>query len=479
MFEKWIKKHADMTRGNRFRKVIQYGGSLSLALCIILPAVLLLFSEVIKFSRSARADSDLARSARIVTDAALAHYDRDLYKTFGLFGVNEYEANKAMSDVLYPNAFSRMKLELNDELKEGEQILNGIARHMTWRASTSIIVDAIDKIKAMKPMGEEIALSSLADYFPPALVPGYEVVDPSLDHFEEVPDWKDEYEALMDSEIRSVYHQGLTHLAPILIPRENDDEHETLFMNPFDNSGLQRFGEVIDKILFVAPEGILDRLLLSEYTLSYFSNNVPFVLREGMRFDDHTPDGRIIAQFSESRCYEAEEIATGLKGKNAKTAVLVFIASIRFAIHFLKIITNEASRSTYKTAAAVIAASVSAVTLGKVSIPPEAVEWILMASAALGKGAIDATAINKGKEVELWPDKIKVNVKLRYRDFIRLLILAQSPQKIARRIATIIDRVFPSPYYTSVACLVTEGNRALRFEASYLNRLPAPEEIEP
>lgn len=459
--------------------VVARAGSMSLAFCIVLPAVLLLFSEVFRFSRAARIDADLARHARMVADSALAHYDRELYRTFGLFGLKEVEARKSLDPDVLPISGANLELKLTDELKDGTVIKDGIARHMTWRAATSIIVDAVDKMRMLENLGREVSLARLSDYFSSALKPGYEVIDPNLDDIlgdTENPEWKDEYESLMDKEIRQVYQKGLTYLAPIVIPNESTHDHEIIHMNPFDNSGFQKFGGVLDRMLFVAPEGVLDRLILSEYVLSYFYNDVPYVLRQGVRRDDFTPDGRLIAKFPDSRRYEAEEIATGLKGKNAKTAILVFIGSIRFAIHFVEIITNETSRAIFKATATATAVAISAVSLGTVNIPPEAIEWVLMASAALARGAVDAASLNKGGEVDLWPGKKKIELKFRYRDFLRILIVAQSPDIVAKRIAHAIDRVCPGPYYTSVYCWLECGNKRLLFDAGYLRRKPEQEE---
>jgi len=77
-----------------------------------------------------------------------------------------------------------------------------------------------------------------------------------------------------------------------------------------------------------------------------------------------------------------------------------------------------------------------------------------MATTALTRGAIDSSALNNGKEVDLWPGKKKIELKFRYRDFLRILIVAQSPDKIAKRIAHTIDYVYPSRYYTTVCCVI-------------------------
>ena len=144
----------------------------------------------------------------MVADTALAQYDRDRIESSVFFGVKEYEAKRALIPMCPDNGRSR--LEMTDELKDGSAVKNAIARHMTWRTATSILTDALDKWARSKRSGE-VNVAQLSDYFPRCLV-GYEVVIPTLLLMRSLNG--NEYEELMDKEIRRVYQQGLTYCRP-------------------------------------------------------------------------------------------------------------------------------------------------------------------------------------------------------------------------------------------------------------------------
>lgn len=466
------KKIGGKARGQT-RQSMKFCGSISLALCVILPVVILLYSSVLMNCRRVREETDLIRGAVSIGEAALALYDRDLYAAYGLFGIDGRELDQALSSLIGPSPGAKYQIIPERELSDVDALKDGIARHMTIRGATNLILDMIDKFRTIESLVSDIPIADFSDSCPPVLTSGLESIDPDLGYHDEVPEWFDEYNLYMNDEVRSVYQEGLSHLAPIVLPKENG-EIETCAFNPFDNSGLDKLGAVLDNALFTVPEGMLDRLVMSEYSLAYFKSDVPYVIRDGVRRDDTTPDGRLISFFAESRDHEVEEIATGLEGNKAKRVILLFIGTSRFAIHLLHVLTDEALRAEYRTAAAVIAVAVAAISLGEVALNPEALAWILMVSAALVHAAEDAALMSKGYEVDFWPGYLKTNIPMHYRDFIRMLIVLQSPDVIASRIGRVIDRVMPGPYYVAVRCQADWDNVSVSHAACFISRQPDP-----
>ncbi|MDD3612098.1 MAG: hypothetical protein PHU38_06985, partial [Eubacteriales bacterium] len=72
-------------RRDRFRQA----GSLTLACCLMLPAIMLLMMALLVGSSRTREDLDAVRAARQSADSALASFDRELYRDFGLFALSE------------------------------------------------------------------------------------------------------------------------------------------------------------------------------------------------------------------------------------------------------------------------------------------------------------------------------------------------------------------------------------------------------
>ncbi len=456
---------------------LKSSGSISLALCIVLPVALLMFNSILLHSRRVRAELDLVRGAVSTGEAALALYDRGLYADFGLFALDGLVLDRALSSLIGPEEGARYSLTPEGPLSDSRVLRAGIARHMTLRAATSLLTDAVDKLRQIKDLGREIPDSSLSALLPPGFDAGYEAVDKPL-RFpdQEEPEWFEDYSLAMDDQVRAVYQEGLSYLAPAVLPRD-DGSLETLDFDPFNGSGLDKLGQALDKLLYTVPESGLDRLILSEYSLAYFKNDTPFVIRLGSEQEDRTPDGRILASLPASRDQEAEEIATGLEGRNASAVVSLFIGSIRFVLHLIHCLTDSSRMANYRATAAAVAAAIAAISLGEVVIDPEVMTWILLVTATLGKSVHDTAQLKKGYEIDLWPGELGVNVPMRYRDYLRFLIILQPPDTISSRLSNVINRLHPGPYYTEVACLAEWSDVRVTHTASFRSReleAPAP-----
>jgi len=116
----------------------------------------------------------------------------------------------------------------------------------------------------------------------------------------------------------------------------------------------------------------------------------------------------------------------------------MLIGMIRFAVHLIYMATNPSIRAHYQSLGVTISAAVAAISLGTVMIPPEAVAWVLMSAASIINGGKEAAQLCKGAEIALWPGKSARNIPMRYRDYVRLFIVMQSPDAIAKRLSHVV-----------------------------------------
>jgi hypothetical protein len=460
------------------RKHRAAAGSVSLAFCLVLPAVLFLFTNLFAHSQRVRMEVDLARITARNAHQALAMYDRELYADFGLFGVSPTAMARASSTLGGPAGDATYTLETSVPLMDPAPLCDGIARHMSLRAGMTIVADIVDRYRSVHDIVEMTGLVALTRDLPSEVFGEYAVIDPQLPEFDEAPEWLDEYNEVMDDEVRSVYQDALSHLAPVIVPNAGGD-HDVFDFNPFEDQGLDRLGSVLDHAMWVAPEGFLDRLVLCEYTLAYFRNAVPYVVRSGVSRPDRTPDGRVLGTLLDRDAYEAEMIATGLSGRGAYAAVNGFAYGCRLLIHLAHILGDEAKRQGYMAGAAATSALIATLTVGTVVIPPEALAWLLMTAEALTQSARDVACLKRGGEVDFWPGPLRINVPLRYRDFIRLFLVVQSPNTVARRIADTIGTVYPAPYAAAVVCHGEWSGVRVCHEAAFLDRKIDVPEITP
>lgn len=449
----------------------KYAGSISLALCLAMPAFLLLFSGILKECHRDRIEANLVRTAVLTSRTALACYDRELYSTFGLFGLQQSDADKAISSIGLPANVSQ-SVTAEDPLSEPKAMRDAVARHMSYRAVLSIIQDALDKIRSLKAWEEQLAGSWLIDLEPNNLIAGYKTVDPDLPDYDEEPEWFEDYNRYMDDNIRASYQESLTFLAPVFAPDDNGLAIP-IEIRPFEQGGLSGVGTFLDRVFKVMPEGILDHMMLTEYSLCYLSSAVPFVIRNGVYEYDQTPDGRIIANFSATRSYELEYVATGFQGVSSYRSIKMLIGMIRFAVHLIYMATNPSIRAHYQSLGVTISAAVAAISLGTVVIPPEAVAWVLMSAASIINGGKEAAQLCKGAEIALWPGKSARNIPMRYRDYVRLFIVMQSPDAIAKRLSHVVFQACPGVYYAAARTTLFWEEISYEYVSGYLRRKEA------
>ena len=433
-------------RRDKFRQA----GSLTLACCLMLPAIMLLMMALLVGSSRTREDLDAVRAARQSADSALASFDRELYRDFGLFALSEKDVQQTASDYLLPDTYEQ-RFELDNSLYHNEHLMDAIARHMSVRATAGLIDEGIQRIKSIQGIVPDNMLDSLA----PLKNIDPDTADPELQEDESNEEWFSDYSDYLGEEYLDDYHDSLLDLSPVYIPAS--DGGVQLEFNPYKVSNLEKLAQGLDSLMFTLPEGFTDQFLLVEYSLSYFGSQVNSLEQNGSTIHYRTPDGRLQGDFSESRQYEQEMIATGAEGEEAAKNVQYFLVGSRLLIHLLANLLSTSERAKYDTSAAAISAVVAAISLGTVAIPPEAIAVILLIVDSVRGGIKDKNSLLAGEEIKLWPVAGAEAFKVNYRDHLRLLMLVQSREELLDRIGSAIRQNQGDDYFTQVSCEVTRA----------------------
>jgi len=170
---------------------------------------------------------------------------------------------------------------------------------------------------------------------------------------------------------------------------------------------------------------------------------------------------------------ELEYVATGFQGVSSYRSIKMLIGMIRFAVHLIYMATNPSIRAHYQSLGVTISAAVAAISLGTVMIPPEAVAWVLMSAASIINGGKEAAQLCKGAEIALWPGKSARNIPMRYRDYVRLFIVMQSPDAIAKRLSHVVFQACPGVYYTAARTTLFWEEISYEYVSGYLRRKEA------
>ncbi|MDD4324007.1 MAG: hypothetical protein PHR37_04145 [Eubacteriales bacterium] len=469
MNEDVMKSPAMHKHGDRFRQ----GASLSLVCCLMLPAIMLLMMSLLIGSNRARQDLDATRAASQSVDAALAAFDRGLYRDFGLFAVTEAEIARISSDFLLPDSYEQ-NISVQESIFDNALLMDAIARHMSVRAAAGLIDEGIDRVRSIRGVVPDKITNSLT------LLKGKNPAeaDPNIEKDESNEEWYSEYSDYVDKEYRNNYHDSLLGLSPVYIPDSKGGGTVEDF-DPYKVSSLEKLAQGLDTMMFTLPEGFTDQFLLTEYSLSYFGTQVTMLSQNGVTRQYRTPDGRLLSKFSESRQYEQEMIATGATGDKAARNVRFFISGCRIVIHLAANLLSSTVRARFDAIAAGISAGVAAISLGTVVIPPEAISAVLIISDSIAGGIKDKNKLLEGEEVKLWPTAGTNAFKVNYRDHLRLLILVQPREQLLQRISAAIRQNYGDEYFTKVSCEVSReatGGQfprpafSVKIEHSYFSR---------
>lgn len=432
-----------------FGCVPREAGALALALCLILPVILsLLFSVRFHLLRSLRS-LDAVRCAEQTAEAALARYDRTLYETFGVFGLQESSLAAYSSSLMLPDGFVQT-ITSSSPLSEGAPLKRAVLRHMALRAPMQLIGEAMDRLDAQKQSIPESWCEKLDEIDSNT----EKELNPNVVKTDDNDEWYDDYIHTFDTEFRRDYQETMASLMPVQLAGTSLDEETQL--NPVAGDGLNRLGALIDTVMTADLPLMSDRLVMTEYVLAYCGSRVPSLKDEGKTVPYCTPDGRTHASFEKLRHCEQEMLATGKRENAALITVKAFIDGTRMALHLAHILSDANERAIFDGLAAALVASISVVTLGVVNLPPQPFSYAFMAMAAAMRGMKDGNNLIKGKTVAVWPGQPDSTIRMSYRDYMRILLLTQHPDVLAQRLASIIYRVTGRHFMTAVTCHVKE-----------------------
>lgn len=184
-------------------------GAISVMLAIVLTAVLAMGSTLLEIARYRSLERLYKEVAENAAFSILAHYDRDLYKNFGLLGVQQDVAEEELRQYLEQNLMglgSGMQLNGADALSSGineveleklydltqkDVFRSQIAEFSAYRAPISIINNGLDIEETLKELDKKLKesmpilelflnISTVADTFLDAVIKTRDYVESSI-----------------------------------------------------------------------------------------------------------------------------------------------------------------------------------------------------------------------------------------------------------------------------------------------------------
>ena len=447
-------------------------GSLSIFLCLVTGAAVLLVGTFAHAARIRAAEHDIKRGLSAQIQTTLARYDRDL-RQFGLFAFTPGSVDPRVFKATLNNELNNCEAEVifDMPITDSDILERQVIRHMKTRLPAiyaQLLVNRLSSVQKgiSEPLTQSLSIvnGAKANETAPTetqfsldtyLNDGFSglisqftagVSDDALEHTivslfgDLAADLEDELISQTEQLYRQLAAEYAGNDSDQPISQEITDQQD--IVHPDVLSGL---AASLDQLLNFRTAPVYEKACLIEYVLAYFR---PAVTRMG-QLELKTPDGRPFSEFSDKRKYEVEQIIAGQTDpQKAQNAVKSYLVGLRCIINLIWILTDQDQVNKLQSAAAAISAALLITSGGTVAVESKIIYYMLVVGSAINNGNADYSKLYSGRAVYIWPGKSSVNLPLYYQDYLRLFLLIMPRASILERTGKLLAGLFPEPLYT-------------------------------
>ncbi len=193
-----------------------------------------------------------------------------------------------------------------------------------------------------------------------------------------------------------------------------------------------------------------DKLALNEYALRMFPAQVHV---EGLPEDyplAKSLRGKTLFKTVENEGLSLESLITGERREAAEQKIKSYVFMLRFLAHNVGILMNQKKMADYRSTATTVSLVISAASLGRFSIPPESLVYVIVCVAALKNAGEDVKDLLAGESVPYLPQHEQMKFPSYYHDYLRLFLLTISEEDLLRRLCQNLKAEFGKEFYCSI-----------------------------
>jgi len=465
-------------------------GGLSVFLCLVLSAVILLIGTLAQAAQIRAAEHAVVRALDALIASSLANYERNLLE-FGLFAFSADGVDSTVFSSILPPSLRNLEPVVMpvSPLSQPDVLGHQIIRHMKGRLPAVYVQTLLTRISDSRegmliPLNQALKTTSAlpAEHKPD--LGGKMVIDTLgekgfSDLFRQI------FADLPVQELREaagyVFGQDAKDLENKIVAQaehtyrryaveyagcKNSDTIDAAVQKSgwLDPVTLTRLGDTLDQLVTFNTVPVYEKLCLIEYIAGYFRSGVDYMDQRAIK----TLTGKTFYSFPADRQLEVEQILTGKDNpKSAGTAAKTLLTGLRIAIHLLRILTDSKQYQELQSAAATISASLLVLSSGAAAIDPNLILILLIMGKAIHGGMSDYAELKAGRSVAIWPGKSSTQVGLYYLDYLRLMLLLIPRATLLERIGRLINRMFPETSYTGLWVSTKFRHKEYRLCGSY------------
>jgi hypothetical protein len=447
-------------------------GAASLLLIIVTIPLALVLTTSLQIVRRQADEARLIRAMRAQLQVSLANYDQELFRQFGLFGVDTSKLQTTVYRELVPRSFAQqpMQLKQSQSIFTPDILARQIARNMKIRLPMLWLKNLADTIKKETPVkpvsssgeifsnsGDQASVTasstSNSATIDPLTSTGLSAVIPSLDTAAE----------LLDGPLKPLLDllQLKTQLSDLMASIDEVGDLRADYRGPGGSAGLfYEITDVLDAVSQGTDSVLLRQVELAEYCIAYLTRSVTASQDNGRSIPLETLSGLKMNDLAADRPAEVEQVLTGdSTPETATRQVQLLIIAVRCLINLTDILTDQARMDGYRVQAIAVSTAISMASGATINIDPQLFACLLAVGYAIHAGQLDYQALASGLSVALFPERLfKYPLKLSYQDYLRLFLLIVPQDVLISRIGNQIHAAMASDYAHEVSMTVNASS---------------------
>jgi len=440
------------------QKLFGRRGSITIFLCIILSAVILLESVYVAGAYQRKREVLLTEAVSHQVEQALSQFDRNYLDWFGIYALTHVDGATSVFDQMTQKLDgAQYTYELCDPFCNAD-LRKCISEYMRLRgvafAGNALLERLGISIKEITDNGGKSG-SGISKWLPSfqsflknknatkavlAKVKSYASIVNLDEKLEDVEDFLDGARETWEQKSSAVLEMG----------------DSSVSISMFDPSSVSSLTHLFDSYMDVDLPGWADRLILNEYAADQFDSLVPAYETETGYEIETNMVGIPFAAMHGGNEADLEYLLTGSDQEWVNTLMAKnFILGARLVLNMGAFCMDKAKKSKAFGIAEVIVVMLAILSMGTIILDPATVQYFVLFIMAYVRAFSDMRKLIKGKSVPLfYNDAFQKSMgefaQSKYRDYFRFALLLVPEEKLVTRMRKVIERDAVLPMFTSV-----------------------------
>lgn len=457
------------------RHISGRSGGVSIFLCILLSAVILIQCTLYYAARIRAYESELNRCMRLQISQILSRYSDDLLNKYGLYALDTASVNTEVFDTCFSGGPDTvLETELITPLS-ADSLRTGISDYMQIRMPAAVSGEILSRFKGVC---SEITNCALFQKAKNANSSAW--LDCVRDFLSQKDKWSDVISKavsvaeavditgkLRDLEkFASSFQSTIERSATLNLQGQSSNDLSNQILNP---KGLSQIMGYVDSFMDTDLPEFTDTLIINQYAQSFLDSKLEYMMDGDIRTSECNILGVPFSEIHGSNRADLEYVLTGLDNELVSfNAAKAMIGDVRLIINFGTYLLDQEKMNKAKEIAEILSSAVAAASLGTVVVDPEILQFVVVYVWALGQAITDVFSLIEGESVllfdhsavsdgSIFEDALMTN----YRDYLGFFLLAVPMEWKLSRILTILKTDCAGELYEGIR--LSAGFRGYKF----------------